>query len=78
MEYYINTVFPFCTDPFQGKADKPTEKTGNGSGLGIVFPFGQKNPESPESDISLRCFRYTAADDFTKTKRCLVKITAVK
>ncbi|CAI4538106.1 CCQ_1a_G0024100.mRNA.1.CDS.1 [Saccharomyces cerevisiae] len=27
---------------FWKKADKPKEKTGNGSGLGIVFPIGQK------------------------------------
>lgn len=45
VEYYINIVFPFCTDFFWKKADKPKEKTGNGSGLGIIFPIGQKkNP----------------------------------
>lgn len=42
VEYYINIVFPFCTDFFWKKADKPKEKTGNGSGLGIIFPIGQK------------------------------------
>ncbi|CAI5050039.1 CPS_HP_G0110290.mRNA.1.CDS.1 [Saccharomyces cerevisiae] len=63
---------------FWKKADKPKEKTGNGSGLGIVFPIGQKKiPEPADSDIFLPCFRYAAASDFTKAKRFLVEITAV-
>lgn len=78
VEYYINIVFPFCTDFFWKKADKPKEKTGNGSGLGIIFPIGQKKiPEPADSDIFLPCFRYAAASDFTKAKRFLVEITAV-
>lgn len=78
VEYYINIVFPFCTDFFWKKADKPKEKTGNGSGLGIVFPIGQKKiPEPADSDIFLPCFRYAAASNFTKAKRFLVEITAV-
>lgn len=63
---------------FWKKADKPKEKTGNGSGLGIIFPIGQKKiPEPADSDIFLPCFRYAAASNFTKAKRFLVEITAV-
>lgn len=51
VEYYINIVFPFCTDFFWKKADKPKEKTGNGSGLGIIFPIGQKKSRNQLTPI---------------------------
>lgn len=45
--------FSYLYGLFWEEADKPKEKTGNGSGLGIVFPIGQKNSRKQLTRIFL-------------------------
>lgn len=78
VEYYINIVFPFCTDFFGRKRINRKKKREMVPVWALFFLLGKKKiPEPADSDIFLPCFRYAAASDFTKAKRFLVEITAV-